>query len=299
MATQYAGGARRSVAPEYTPRAILGMSVAPQQQFTQQVLASLTAPAAALSQPSDSLWQGGGSTDSTAPASGGSLQGLNQAGAMAGVLGSLGALNQDPGLAGAGKALGQTVSGIGLASQLSRAQSMEDAAKAFATNPAVMTALGLPSLGAGALAGSVKGGFEGAVTNIGKGVAYGAVPALGLVDATLSLFGVQTLADRLINAITGTGVAPTESGDINGGVDAGGVTVGGPMSTGDITGTPIGEATGPEVSFSDISFGDFGMNDGGGFSGTDDGGFGDTQGSGNTGGDEGAGDAGDTSGSDW
>lgn len=267
MATQYAGGARRSVAPEYTPRAILGMSVAPQQQFTQQVLASLTTPAATLSQPFDSFWQGGGSTDSTAPASAGSLQGLNQAGAMAGVLGSLGALNQDPGLAGAGKALGQTVSGIGLAAQLSQAQSMEDAAKAFATNPAVMTALGLPSLGAGALAGSVKGGFEGAVTNIGKGVAYGAVPALGLVDATLSLFGVQTLADRLINAITGTGVAPTESGDINGGVDAGGVTVGGPMSTGDITGTPIGAPTGPEVSFSDISFGDFGMNDGG--AGTD------------------------------
>lgn len=293
MATQYAGGARRSVAPEYTPRAILGMSVAPQQQFTQQVLASLTTPAAALSQPSDSFWQGGGSTDSTAPPTGGSLQGLNQAGAMAGVLSSLGALNQDTGLAGAGKALGQTVSGIGLASQLSRAESVEDAAKAFAGNPAVMSALGLTGLASGALAGSVKGGFEGAVTNIGKGVAYGAVPALGLVDATLSLFGVQTLADRLISAITGT---PTQSGDVNGGVDAGGVTVGGPMSTGDITGTPIGAPTGPEVSFSDISFGDF---DGGGFSDTDDGGFGDTQGSGNTGGDEGAGDAGDTSGSDW
>lgn len=293
MATQYAGGARRSAAPEYTPRAILGMSVAPQQQFTQQVLASLTAPVATLSQPSDSFWQGGGSTDSTVTATGGGMQGLNQAGAMAGVLGSLGALNQDPGLASAGKALGQTVSGIGLAAQLSQAQSVEDAAKAFATNPAVMTALGLPGMASGALAGSVKGGFEGAATAVGKGAVYGAVPALGLIDATLSLFGVQTLADRLISAITST---PTESGDINGGVDAGGVTVGGPMSVGDITGTELGAPTGPEVSFSDISFGDFG---GGDFSGTDDGGFGDTQGSGNTGGDEGAGDTGDAGGSDW
>ena len=286
MATMYAGGGRRSVAPEYSPRAVLGMAVIPQQEFTQQVLSSFTAPTltTSLGPSSGSFWQGGGSTDASNSVTGGGTQGLNQMGALAGVLGSLGAINQDAGLAGAGKGLGQAVGAIGLGSQLGQAQSMTDVGKAFAGNPAVMSALGVPGLAAGALAGSVKGGVEGAVTGLGKGLAYGAVPALGLVDAILSLLGVQTLADRFIGAITGSSVAATESGDVNGGVDAGGVTVGGPMSTGDITGTDIGAPTGEFGG----SFGDFGG------SGDYGGGFGDTAGSGNDGGDNGAGDGGDS-----
>lgn len=265
----YAGGGRRSVAPEYSPRAVLGMAVIPQQQFTQQVLSSFTAPTPTISSGSSSgtFWQGGGSTDASNSVTGGGLQGLNQMGALAGVLGSLGAINQDAGLAGAGKGLGQAVGAIGLGSQLGQAQSMTDVGKAFAGNPAVMSALGVPGLAAGALAGSVKGGVEGAVTGLGKGLAYGAVPALGLVDATLSLLGVQTLADRFIGAITGSSVAATESGDVNGGVDAGGVTVGGPMSTGDITGTDIGAPTGDAGDSGDWG-GDYGF--GGGTQGMGD-----------------------------
>lgn len=293
MATMYAGGGRRSVAPEYSPRAVLGMAVIPQQQFTQQVLSSFTAPTltTSLGPSSGSFWQGGGSTDASNSVTGGGTQGLNQMGALAGVLGSLGAINQDAGLAGAGKGLGQAVSAIGLGSQLGQAQSMTDVGKAFAGNPAVMSALGVPGLAAGALAGSVKGGVEGAVTGLGKGLAYGAVPGWAALDAGLSLVGAKTTMDMLIGAFTGGGMPATESGDVNGGVEAGGVTVGGPMSSGDIAGTDIGAPTGEFGG----GFGDFGGF--GGFGGDYGGGFGGTAGSGNDGGDNGAGDGGDSGGS--
>lgn len=241
MAIQYAGGGRVSAAPTYSPRALLGTSVVggmtPTERTTAEILASLDGSG-------EGVASGGGG-------GGNAAAGLAAAGNIAGILGNLGVMSNDPGLAQFGSTLGTAVGAANLGTSLANAQNIGDVGKAVTSNPAALSAFGVPGLAASGIAGFTTGGAKGALEGLGKAAAYAAAPPLAVVDMTLSLLGMQTLAGKVSNAISNA--LNAESGTLDNGV-----TIGGPMGTGALEGTPLGAPTGAEVSFdapADVSFG--------------------------------------------
>lgn len=289
MATQYAGGARRSVAPEYSPRALLGTPalgiMTPNEQVTSSILQSFRSPDPYVTGGySDSGRNTGGTIGTTGTgvqATAGSREGLSKAGTAAGLVGGIGQITNNPGLAEAGKTFGLGLGAISLGANLANAQSFNDVAKSFAASPAALASFGVPGIAAAAVSGLVAGGVKGATEAGVKGLAYGLSPHLGVLDMALSLMGIQGVVDRAFSSISNA--INSESGDVRGGVGVGeggfnvGVTVGGPMSVNSITGTELGTPTGPDfgTSFSAPDFGlDFGSpatSSGGGYG--NDGGY--------------------------
>lgn len=276
MATQYAGGGRRSEAPTYSPRAVMGTPVAlPDEAVVAQLLQAINAP-------SMPQLQSGGSGSSSTAVSSGTPTNLGQLGAGVNMLGYTAQLAQSPDLAQMANALGKTLGAVSLGASVASAKSAEDVGKAVVSSPFALSQLGVPGQLAGAIGGYAQGGVPGAVTSLGKTAAYAAAPVLGAIDAGLTLAGIPTVTDMVAAfisqamsphnpdtvpvtdlSIEGGGVGGWESGTVNG------VNIGGPMSTGDITGTPLGSL---DSSTSDTSggWGDGGYGFGGGTEGMGD-----------------------------
>lgn len=267
MATQYAGGGRRSEAPTYSPRAVLGTQVTmPDDAVVAQLLQAINAP-------SMPQLQSGGSGSSSTAVSSGTPTNLGQLGAGVNMLGYAAQLAQSPDLAQMANALGKTLGAVSLGASVASAKSAEDVGKAVASSPFALSQLGVPGQLAGAIGGYAQGGVPGAVTSLGKTAAYAAAPVLGAIDAGLTLAGIPTVTDMVAAFISqamsphnpdtvpvtdlsipeaslnqanfsdyGFSAAPDfgEGGWQSGTTDTG-TTVGGPMS-GDISGSPIGSS---------------------------------------------------------
>ena len=274
MATQYAGGGRRSEAPTYSPRAVMGTQVAaPDEAVVAQLLQAINAP----SMPQFS--SGGNSRSSGSGGNGGNISAgagttsidPGRIGAGINVLGYGAQLTNNPDLAQMASDLGKAFGVAGLGVSLSKAENAADVGKTLATSPIALNALGVPGQLAGAIGGFAANGLEGAATSLGKMATYAAAPVVGLVDAGLTLAGMPTVVDMAMAAMKqavaphnpdavsvtdlstpeasldqpnfsdyGFSVAPDfgDSGWQSGTTDTG-TTVGGPMS-GDISGSDLG-----------------------------------------------------------
>lgn len=293
MAIQYAGGGRRSDAPTYSPRAVMGTQVTmPDEAVVAQLLQAINAPSMPQFSSSGSGGSGGNISASTTAA------GIDPGRIGAGInaLGYGAQLAQSPDLAQMASDLGKAFGVAGLGVSLSKAENVADVGKTLATSPMALNALGVPGQLAGVIGGFAANGLEGAATSLGKMATYAAAPVVGLVDAGLTLAGMPTIVDMAMAAIQqavaphnpeavsvtdlsmpeaslnqsnfsdyGFSVAPDfseggwQSGDLGGGFEGGGVTVGGPMSSGSLSGTSLGTLGGGD--------GDAGDSDGGGWGG--------------------------------
>lgn len=194
MATQYAGGGRRSEAPSYTPRAVFGTPVtAPDEAVVAQLLQAINAPA---------MQQFSGSSGGNISAGTGTTSfDPGRIGAGINVLGYGAQLAQNADLAQMASDLGKAFGVAGLGVGLSKAENASDVGKTLASSPAALNAIGLPGQLAGVIGGAVSNGFEGAATAAGKMAAYAAAPVVGLVDAGLTLAGMPTTVDMAIAAM--------------------------------------------------------------------------------------------------
>lgn len=299
MATQYAGGGRRSEAPTYSPRAVMGTQVTmPDEVVVAQLLQAINAPSMPQFSSSGSGGSGGNISAST------TATGIDpgRIGAGINMLGYGAQLVQSPELAQMASDLGKLFGVAGLGVSLSKAENAADVGKTLATSPMALNALGLPGQLAGAIGGFVANGLEGAATSVGKMAAYAAVPVLGPIDAGLTLAGMPTVVDMAMAAIQqavaphnpeavsvtdlsmpeaslnqsnfsdyGFSVAPdfSEGGWQSGTTDTG-TTVGGPMS-GDISGSDLGTLGGDYgSSYGSSDWGGGGYGFGGGTDGMGD-----------------------------
>ena len=294
MATQYAGGGRRSEAPTYSPRAVMGTQVTmPDEVVAAQLSQAINAPSMPQFSSSGSGGSGGNISAST------TAVGIDPGRIGAGInaLGYGAQLTNNPDLAQMASDLGKAFGVAGLGVSLSNAENAADVGKTLATSPAVLNALGVPGQLAGAIGGFAANGLEGAATSLGKMATYAAAPVIGLVDVGFTLAGMPTVVDMAIAAMKqavaphnpdavpvtdlsipeaslnqpdfsdyGFSVAPdfSEGGWQSGTTDTG-TTVGGPMS-GDISGSDLGTLGG--------DYGGDGFGGGDGDGGGDSGGFG-------------------------
>ena len=288
MATQYAGGGRRSEAPTYSPRAIMGTQVAaPDEAVVAQLLQAINAPAMPQ-------FSSGGNGGNISAGAGTTSIDPGRIGAGINVLGYGAQLTNNPELAQMARDLGKAFGVAGLGVSLSKAENAADVGKALATSPLALKALGVPGQLAGAIGGFAANGLEGAATSLGKMATYAAAPVVGLVDAGLTLAGMPTVVDMAMAAMKqavaphnpdavsvtdlstpeaslnqpnfsdyGFSVAPDfgDSGWQSGTTDTG-TTVGGPMS-GDISGSDLG-SIGSNYGNSGLSSGGYSNSWGGG-----------------------------------
>lgn len=184
MATQYVGGARRSSAPDYSPRAVFGMqAMGGQSPAVPQLLQSFT-----QSQPS------AGSSGLLSPSN---AQILGTLGNVSTIASGLGKLTDTPGLSKLGGQVGQGVGAISLVDRLSRVKSPEDVALAVGSSPFALSSMGVGGEFAGPIAGAVsgyqQGGLEGAVVGAAEGYMHYANPVTALIDAALGLTGNDSI----------------------------------------------------------------------------------------------------------
>lgn len=288
MATQYAGGWRRSEAPTYSPRAVMGTQVtAPDEEVVAQLLQAINAP-------SMPQFSSSGNSGNISASTGTASIDPGRIGAGINVLGYGAQLTNNPDLAQMASDLGKAFGVAGLGVSLSKAENAADVGKTLATSPIALNALGVPGQLAGAIGGFAANGLEGAATSLGKTATYAAAPVVGLVDAGLTLAGMPTVVDMVSAAIKqavaphnpdavsvtdlstpeaslnqpnfsdyGFSVAPdfSDSGWQSGTTDTG-TTVGGPMS-GDISGSDLG-SIGSNYGNSGLSSGGYSNSWGGG-----------------------------------
>ena len=296
MAIQYAGGGRRSDAPTYSPRAVMGTQVTmPDEVVVAQLLQAINAP-------SMPQFSSSGSGGNISAGTGTTSIDPGRIGAGINVLGYGAQLAQSPELAQMASDLGKAFGVAGLGVSLSKAESAADVGKTLATSPMALNALGVPGQLAGAIGGFAANGLEGAATSLGKMATYAAAPVVGLVDAGLTLASMPTIVDMVMAAIQqavaphnpeavsvtdlsvpeaslnqsnfsdyGFSVAPdfSEGGWQSGTTDTG-TTVGGPMS-GDISGSDLGTLGGDYgSSYGSSDWGGGGYGFGGGTGGMGD-----------------------------
>lgn len=242
MATQYVGGGRRSVAPEYSPRAILGALALPgqstvgQSPIVPQLMQSFT-QAPAMQAPA---------RGSEGLLSRSNAQNLGTLGNVSTIATNLGRLTETPSLSRIGGQAGQALSYVNFVDRLSRAKRPEDVALAVGSNPTVMSAMGVPGDIAGPIVGAISGyerdGAEGAVVGAAEGYMHAAYPITAAIDAALALTGndsifeftgdvLQPVTNVVGDILTGVGDV---AGDVASGIGEGVSDIG--SSIGDIFG---------------------------------------------------------------